>query len=123
MPTCTYNNCSKFGIYENFTLCRTHKGYNQNDINNTLFYSSEIPDKNAPHIPIYCKKCNNTTDTLNCKQGNMGLENCKRRTHLCKNCDTCVCGIEDNARQFMYYRECECFQICAGCINTRKCWE
>jgi len=124
MTTCIYENCSKIGIYENFTLCRTHKGYNYNNVL-TYTYTSEIPDKNAPPIPIYCKTCNNTSETLNCGQGYNGIENCKRRTHLCKNCDKCVCGIEkmDTTQRISYYRECKCFEICAGCINTRKCYD
>ena len=51
MTTCIYENCSKIGIYENFTLCTTHKGYNYNNVL-TYTYTSEIPDKNAPPIPI-----------------------------------------------------------------------
>jgi hypothetical protein len=115
--SCIYENCGKMGIYENFTLCRTHKNFNKKIIND---YCSEIPDRNAPPIPIYCKKCDDTTNTLNCIKGYNGFENCKKRTHLCENCDECVCDMDKI--QNSYYVECKCFRLCPGCINTIKCW-
>lgn len=111
--TCIYNGCDKKGLYENFTLCRTHKNY------------YVLPDKNALPIPIYCKKCNNREEKLNCKNCLL-IDNCTQQSHLCKKCDKCVCDI-DNIKQnefsFSYYTECKCFINCASCIYTIKCYE
>lgn len=105
MTTCVYENCNKIGIYENGTLCRMHKGFNplQNQHNGITF-------------PVYCKTCNNMTELLNCEQ-------CKKSRHLCNHCDTCVCGIGVDTRQFPYYPGCRCFEICAGCISIQKSYE
>jgi hypothetical protein len=89
----TYENCGKKGIYEKCTLCRTHKNAN-------TLYNAEMPDRNSPPIPIYCKKCDNREKTLNCRSG---LERCKNIAHLCAKC-ACNITEEQKASPISHYR-------------------
>jgi hypothetical protein len=111
MTSCVYEGCNKPGMYQEGTLCRTHK-------NSVLIAKQE---KNATLIPIYCNRCNDTTQTLNCQSG---LYRCKNHPHRCTNCDDCNCGIEQiTAERMSYYTKCGCFTSCPGCISTLKGYE
>lgn len=120
--TCVYHGCDKRGLYENFTLCRAHKNFN--GTSSISEYTPNLPDRKALPKPIYCKKCDNKSKTLNCKNGYSGLENCKIRTHLCEKCDECICGIDSiKQEKISYYTKCGCFTYCTSCIYTMKRYE
>lgn len=122
MTICVYEGCNKPGMFHEGTLCRTHRNTAPTSPATTGGgYTPEIPARNAAPIPIYCTRCNDTTQTLNCQRG---LERCKNRTHRCKTCDACNCGIEKMRPEMMsYYTECGCFTLCPGCIATLKAYE
>lgn len=106
---CIIENCTNNGKYEEGQLCIAHKNHiKEQKLNKTNF-------DNIPLIDVYCNKCN---EKLNCAS-DLQL-NCSEK-HLCKNCDKCVCGIEN--KKYMHYLTCQCFTICQKCINTYKSYE